>query len=103
MLLLHPDDRLAGLFTDSDLARLIETRRDDALDGPIATVMTAKPYSLPLGARVAEAMELMQNHKISELPILDTEGRAVGLIDITDLVGMQSAAETLAQPRRQTA
>jgi arabinose-5-phosphate isomerase len=103
VLLLHPDGRLAGLFTDSDLARLIEARRDDALDGPIAAVMTARPYALPVGARVAEALDLLQRHKISELPILDAEGRAVGLIDITDLVSLQSASEPAAPPRRRTA
>ncbi|MGL4554371.1 MAG: KpsF/GutQ family sugar-phosphate isomerase [Gemmataceae bacterium] len=103
VLLLHADGRLAGLFTDSDLARLIEARRDDALDGPISAVMTARPYALPVGARVAEALDLMQRHKISELPVLDAEGRPAGMIDITDLVSLQSAAEPAAPPRRQTA
>ena len=91
VMLTDGEGRLCGLFTDSDLARLIEDRRDAALDGPIGAVMTHQPRTLPLGARVGEAMELLQRHKISELPIIDLEGRPVGLIDITDLIGIPAA------------
>jgi arabinose-5-phosphate isomerase len=85
--------RLCGLFTDSDLARLIEDRRDEALDRPIAEVMTRQPRTLPLGARVGEALDLLHRHKISELPIVDSAHRPVGLIDITDLIGLPDSDE----------
>jgi arabinose-5-phosphate isomerase len=93
VLLLDDDGRLAGLFTDSDLARLIEARRDEALDRPVAEVMTRTPRTLPVGARLGEALELFERHKISELPILDAGGRPVGLLDITDLIGVRRAEE----------
>ncbi len=85
--------RLCGLFTDSDLARLIEDRRDEALDRPVREVMTADPLTVPAGARVAEAVEVLRRHKISELPVIDGAGRPVGLLDITDLIGWISAEE----------
>src|SRR6185295_17431589 len=47
--------RLCGLFTDSDLARLFEQRRDAALDRPIKDVMTPDPVTIPMGSRVADA------------------------------------------------
>jgi arabinose-5-phosphate isomerase len=87
VMLLDEAGRLAGLFTDSDLARLIEARRDEALDRPIAEVMTRDPITVRAGTRVAEALETLQRHKISELPIVDDAGRPVGLLDITDLIG----------------
>jgi arabinose-5-phosphate isomerase len=80
--------RLRGLFTDSDLARLIEDRRDAALDRPIAEVMTVNPITLPAGRRVAEAIDVLRRHKISELPVVDGDGRPVGLIDVTDVIGV---------------
>ncbi len=49
VMLVDDDGRLCGLFTDSDLARLIEARRDEALDRPIGEVMTADPITVPLG------------------------------------------------------
>src|SRR5581483_4210765 len=82
-----------GIFTDSDLARLIEARRDAALDRSIAEVMTRNPRTIPLGARVMEAVEILQRHKISELPVVDGAGRPIGLIDITDLIGFAPAEE----------
>ena len=93
MLLLDADGRLAGLFTDSDLARLIESRRDAALDRPIRDVMTPDPVTIPTGSRVADAVDIMRQRKISELPVIDAAGRPAGLIDITDLIGLLPAEE----------
>jgi arabinose-5-phosphate isomerase len=94
LMLVDEDGRLCGLFTDSDLARLIEARRDDALDGPVGAVMTPRPITVALGSRVAEAVEVLRRHKISELPVVDGAGRPAGLLDITDLIGVVPA-ETL--------
>jgi arabinose-5-phosphate isomerase len=79
---------LCGLFTDSDLARLFEQRRDSALDRPIREVMTPQPITVAQGTRVADAVEILRRHKISELPVVDAAGRPVGLLDITDLIGL---------------
>jgi arabinose-5-phosphate isomerase len=84
---------LVGLFTDSDLARLFEQRRDAALDRPIEEVMTNHPLTTTLGERVLEAIEILRTHRISELPVVDGDGRPVGLLDITDLLGLVSAEE----------
>lgn len=81
------EGRLAGIFTDSDLARLLERKLDQAIDGPIAAVMTAAPTTVTLGMRLAAACEILADRKISELPVVDDDHRPVGLIDITDLVG----------------
>lgn len=87
VLLTDEDRRLAGLFTDSDLARLLEQRRDDAFDRPIAEVMTADPLTVSPGATFSQVVELLSERKISEVPVIDEEGRPVGLIDITDVIG----------------
>ena len=79
---------LVGLFTDSDLARLFEKRRDEALDLPIAEVMTPQPITVGLGTRVTDALEIVKRRKISELPVVDAAGRPIGLLDITDLIGL---------------
>jgi arabinose-5-phosphate isomerase len=93
VMLVDSEGRLIGLFTDSDLARLIEGRRDEALDRPIAEVMTRGPLTVAIGSRVAEALELFRRHKISELPVIDALGQPVGLLDITDLLGVAAEAE----------
>jgi arabinose-5-phosphate isomerase len=99
VMLTDADGRLCGLFTDSDLARLFEQHKDDALDRRIAEVMTPRPLTVSLDTRVLDAVEILTRHKISELPVVDDAGRPVGLIDITDVIGLVSVeeAERMAQ------
>ena len=88
IMLVDDDDKLSGIFTDSDLARLFEHRREHDLDRPIRDVMTARPVTVRSGTKMIDAMATMAQRKISELPVVDAEGRPVGLIDVTDVVGM---------------
>jgi arabinose-5-phosphate isomerase len=71
--------RLTGLFTDSDLARLFEHHREEALDEPIRGVMTSQPLTIQDGALMTEAVSLMAERKISELPVVDDRGHPEGL------------------------
>ncbi|MEA1950640.1 MAG: KpsF/GutQ family sugar-phosphate isomerase [Planctomycetota bacterium] len=89
--------KLSGIFTDSDLARLFEQRRDPQLDVPISSVMTAEPLSARLGTLVTDAVDTMARRKISELPVVDPAGRPAGLIDITDVVGLMPKEEQLVE------
>jgi arabinose-5-phosphate isomerase len=95
-MLLDETESLSGLFTDSDLARLIEQRRDHALDRPICEVMTAHPFTVAMGTRVVDALEILRRHRISELPVVDGAGRPVGILDITDIIGLLPADEAQA-------
>jgi Mg/Co/Ni transporter MgtE len=80
--------RLAGLFTDSDLARLFERRNNAALDAPIDEVMAKSPTTVQAGDRMEVALAILTERKFSELPVVDQQGRPVGMIDVTDVVGM---------------
>jgi arabinose-5-phosphate isomerase len=94
---------LTGIFTDSDLARLFEQHRDGELDGPVSKVMTHNPLRVPTGSMMTDAVAIMAERKISELPVVDAEGRPVGLIDITDVVAMlpkEVATEASESPSR---
>lgn len=88
IMLVDAEGRLSGIFTDSDLARLFERRRDDRLDRPIGEVMTRRPCTVPVGAMMSDAIAILGERKISELPVVDDQGLPAGLIDITDVVGM---------------
>ena len=88
ILLVGDDGRLTGIFTDSDLARLFEARRYEVFDQPISAVMTSNPRTVPVGSMLADALAILAELKISELPVVDPSGIPVGLLDVTDLVGM---------------
>jgi arabinose-5-phosphate isomerase len=87
IMLVDSSGTLSGIFTDSDLARLFERRRECDLDGPIRSVMTSRPLTIPVGSLLVDAVAIMARRKISELPVVDAEGHPAGLIDITDVVG----------------
>ncbi len=86
IMLVDEAGRLTGIFTDSDLARLFERRGERELDGPIREVMTPHPVRVPLGSMMVDAVAILAQRKISELPVVDAEGKPAGLIDITDVV-----------------
>lgn len=88
ILLVDARGRLSGIFTDSDLARLFEARRDEALDAPIHESMTAQPRTIEVGSMLSDAVEMMAERKISELPVVGADGEPLGLIDVTDIVGL---------------
>ncbi len=87
VLLLNDDGTLAGIFTDSDLARLMEQRRDGSLDRPICEVMTTRPITLPASAMFSDVVTILSERKISEIPVVDSHDIPVGMIDITDVIG----------------
>ena len=87
VLLIDEEDHLEGLFTDSDLARLLERGQDAWLDRPISEVMTREPLTVVSSAMLADVIDLLSDRKISEVPVVDKAGRLLGLIDITDVIG----------------
>lgn len=98
VMLTHPDGTLAGIFTDSDLARLFEKNSDGSFDQPIAGVMTRRPLTVTVGDKMGAAIDLMRARKISELPVVDADGKPVGMLDVTDLIGVDLPDEPSPPP-----
>jgi len=77
--------RVAGIFTDGDLRRLIETGAD--LRAMRADeVMSAKPKAVRADALAVEAAELMERHRVTGLLVVDAAGGLVGAINSNDLM-----------------
>lgn len=95
ILLLDENERLAGIFTDSDLARLLQHRQETSLDEPIELFMTKQPICIADDERLPRAVDILSQRKISELPVVDSEHRPVGMIDITDLVATGDVRQTV--------
>nr|WP_182867839.1 KpsF/GutQ family sugar-phosphate isomerase [Rhodopirellula sp. JC639] len=101
VMLTNDDGQLTGIFTDSDLARLLESRCEEALDGPIASKMTLDPHCVAPQTLLSDAIALLSELRISELPVVDSERRPVGMLDITDLIALGEItpeSETLSLP-----
>lgn len=87
VMLVEVSGALSGLFTDSDLAKLLENHRDAQIDRPISEVMTRDPYTIDQQATLMEAVDLMSQHHLSELPVL-ADDCPIGMLDITDVIGL---------------
>ena len=98
VMLVDAEGKLSGVFTDSDLAKLLESRSDDALDQPIADRMTSAPATVESGVLLQDAMATMSQRRISELPVIDVDQRPLGLIDITDVVSLVESAPEAGSP-----
>lgn len=80
--------QLSGVFTDGDLRRKLKTL-PNLLDLPIQQVMTRHPKRIGQNALASEAMAILNQHRIDELPVIDEQDRPVGLIDVQDLVRLR--------------
>ncbi|MCP4592871.1 MAG: KpsF/GutQ family sugar-phosphate isomerase [bacterium] len=82
------DGMLAGIFTHGDLFRLFRLAPGavEPQQTRIAEVMTKAPKRACDTDLVASALDTMRQHGIDELPVVDHQGRLVGMIDVQDLV-----------------
>jgi arabinose-5-phosphate isomerase len=80
-----PDGRVAGVYTDGDLRRTLDTGLDPH-QTPVSAVMTAGGKRIAPDALAMEAMHLMQKHAIQGLLVVDADGRLVGALNFQDLL-----------------
>jgi arabinose-5-phosphate isomerase len=79
-----PQGRPIGVFTDGDLRRLIEQAQDFS-KVVIADVMHPGPRSIGPDQLAVEAVEMMEQHRINQLLVTDSDGILVGALHIHDL------------------
>ena len=77
--------KLTGIFTDGDLRRHLET------DGQLARrkvkdVMTKNPVTISKDRLASEALRILKEKRIDELPVVDPKGRPIGMLDVQDLL-----------------
>lgn len=77
--------RLSGIFTDGDLRRHLEA--DPAvITRKVKEVMTKNPITITKEKMAVEALRILQDKKIDEIPVVDAGNRPIGLVDVQDLL-----------------
>lgn len=71
------DRRILGTLTDGDVRRAL--LRNIGLDVPVAAVMGRQPYVAFAGSTQESILQLMEKHQLSQIPIVDTDNRVVGI------------------------
>ena len=83
------DGKLAGVFSDGDLRRLLERRGKDALDLTVSECMTRDPKTIAPGEFAATALAIMEEKKITSLAVVDDQRRLLGILHLHDLWGTE--------------
>ncbi len=81
----NKNGKLVGIFTDGDLRRHLE-RDPDLARRKIKEAMTRDPVSVGQEMLAVEAMRILREKKIDEVPVVDKKKRPVGLLDVQDLL-----------------
>ena len=77
--------KLSGIFTDGDLRRHLEVD-PDLSRRKVKDVMTKNPATVRPEMLAVEALRILREKKIDELPVVDKNKRPVGLLDVQDLL-----------------
>jgi arabinose-5-phosphate isomerase len=78
------DGRLAGIITDGDLRRMLE-KSTDVSNITAKDIMTRNPRTIQADSLVVEALAIMRNNNITQLPVLDKD-KYVGVIHLHDIL-----------------
>jgi arabinose-5-phosphate isomerase len=78
-------ERLLGVISDGDLRRLLERRGKDVLDLTAGECMTHNPKIIAPEQFAAAALAIMEEKKITSLPVVNARGELQGIIHLHDL------------------
>jgi arabinose-5-phosphate isomerase len=82
------EDKVLGIFTDGDLRRLIE-KNSQFQNSSLRDAMTPNPRTISPDLLAAEAVEMMERHRINQLVVTDKNGRLLGALNLHDLFAAQ--------------
>jgi len=86
ILILRSDDTLSGIITDGDLRRLIAKKRP-IFELTVEEAMTKNPRTVGPDSPTYDALNMMEQHQITVLPITDPGGKIHGILHLHDILG----------------
>lgn len=86
VLVLNEAGKLAGIFSERDLTLKVGLAGAENAAKPIAEFMTAEPQTAHVNDPIAYALNMMSSGGFRHLPIVDSEGVAIGIISVKDVV-----------------
>jgi CBS domain-containing protein len=98
-LLVTENGRLVGVVSERDYARKVILQGRSSTDTFVREIMTPDPITVGPCATVNEAMQVMTDNRFRHLPIVDDNGKILGVVSMGDLVNwiISSQDETITQ------
>jgi len=76
---------LTGIVTDGDLRRVLGID-GNVLEHKVEEVMTADPTTIAADRLAVDSLNIMEEHKITMLPVVDEQGKPAGMLHMHDLI-----------------
>ncbi len=86
LIIIDEDSKLAGIFTDGDLRRMIAQKKA-IFDQSLAESMTPAPLHAFAETPAFDALNTMEKHEITVLPIIDETHHVLGILHLHDILG----------------
>ncbi len=86
LIIIDEGQRLTGIFTDGDLRRMV-ARNDPVFELSLAAVMTPSPLHAFAHTPAYDVLNIMEQHEITVLPIIDSAKRVQGILHLHDILG----------------
>jgi arabinose-5-phosphate isomerase len=86
ILVLNDRNKLCGIITDGDIRRMVVSGRK-ITELRVEDVMTANPKTQIETAAAYDALYIMEQHQITVLPIVDSDGGVKGILHLHDILG----------------
>ena len=80
------EDTPIGIITERDIARLVAFSSNLSTDTPTSELMSKPLITINQNSSIKDASDLMQQHNIRRLPVLDNKGKLVGIITAKDIL-----------------
>jgi len=84
IVILDNAQKCVGIFTERDAIRIIS--QSVPLDATIEKIMTKNPFTVDENSTFEAAKQIIKAHKIRHLPVIDTDGKLVGMISIRHIL-----------------
>lgn len=78
--------RPEGILSERDVVRQLGTRGTEILDEPVSTIMTTTVQTCTEGEDALDILERMTAGRFRHMPVVDSEGRMLGVVSIGDAV-----------------
>jgi CBS domain-containing protein len=83
-----------GIFSERDALRKLNVRSAELGSQPVSKFMTANPQTLVAHAKIAYAVQRMDLGGYRHLPIVDDEGKLLGIISARDIINYLTSKMT---------
>lgn len=80
------DNTLVGIITDGDIRRTV-AKKKPIFELNIKTVMTQNPVTVGLETPTFDALNIMEHHQITVLPVTDSQKKICGILDLHEILG----------------